>query len=44
MARELSYHWVWSLRSSLRALLPLDVDARFNRDSGVPEIEELTHV
>src|ERR1700730_15197034 len=38
--REFHYHWVFDLRSSPERLWPFVADTnRFNRDTGVPEIE-----
>lgn len=39
--REFHYRWEWELRSSPQALWPLIADTnRFNRDTGIPAIEE----
>jgi adenylate cyclase len=38
--REFHYHWVFDLKSSPERLWPLIADTnRFNRDTGVPEVE-----
>ncbi len=40
--REFHYRWEYDLRASPQALWPLDADTnRFNRDAGVPFIEQL---
>ncbi len=37
---EFHYHWVFNLKSSPERLWPLIADTnRFNRDTGVPEVE-----
>lgn len=42
MSREYEYHWSWSLAASPEALWPLASDTnRFNRDVGLPAVEEL---
>ncbi len=40
---ELHYRWVWTARSSPRAIWPYIADTnRFNRDTGIPAIERVT--
>src|SRR5574341_27166 len=41
-SREYHYRWEWQLRSSPEALWPFVADTnRFNRDTGVPAVEQL---
>src|ERR687884_577155 len=41
--REFHYHWEWELQSSPEELWPLVADTnRFNRDTGVPSVENQT--
>src|SRR5215207_11322775 len=45
MAQEFYFDWYWDLRSSPQAIWPLASDTnRFNRDTGLPEIEMLENV
>ncbi len=45
MAKEFHFHWQWDLKASPEALWPFVADTnRFNRDTGLPEVEMLSNV
>jgi len=45
MAQEFHFSWQWDLKSSPEALWPFAADTnRFNRDTGLPEVEMLSNI